>query len=176
MEICTLKSCRVGSRIAAALLSIAVLAGGGGAATAEDLSGPAVTMDGDTIEMDGERVRLHGIDAPEKNQTCLAGGLPWACGRGAQMFLAAATERRTVHCLGSKRDRYGRLIAVCFVDGRDINAEMVRQGWAVAYRQYAKDYVGEEGEAQSARRGLWQGEFVPPSEWRRGHREIASGQ
>jgi len=81
-----------------------------------------------------------------------------------------------VHCLGSKRDRYGRLIAVCFVDGRDINAEMVRQGWAVAYRQYAKDYVGEESEAQSARRGLWQGEFVPPSEWRRGHREIASGQ
>jgi hypothetical protein len=49
METCTLKSCRVGSRIAAAVLSIAVLAGSGGAAMAEDLTGPAVTMDGDTI-------------------------------------------------------------------------------------------------------------------------------
>lgn len=44
---------------------------------------------------------------------------------------------------------------------------MVRQGWALAYRRYSKDYVGDENEAQAARRGMWAGEFEKPWEWRR---------
>lgn len=172
----TYKSCRMGRHIAAIVMTFAVAAGGAGLAVADDLIGPAETIDGDTIVMNGEHIRLYGIDAPEKTQTCLANGLPWACGRGSRLFLLAATEGREVRCIGSKRDRYGRLIAKCFVDGRDINAEMVREGWAIAYRRYAKDYVDEEAEAQSARRGMWQGEFVSPSDWRHGRRDLASGQ
>ncbi len=172
MDIFPQKSWELFSQIALAVLTITLTAPG--AAIAEDLVGTVVALDGDTIELNGDRIRLHGIDAPEKSQTCLVGALPWACGRGAQMFVAAATGGRTVHCRGSKRDRYGRLLAVCYVEGRDINAEIVRQGWAVAYRRYAMDYVGEEQEAQTARRGLWQGEFVLPSEWRLGHRETAA--
>lgn len=168
---------RVGLGIAGAiLLSLLTASKLVAPAAAMDLIGTAVTIDGDTIEMDGERIRLHGIDAPERRQTCFANGLPWACGRGASQFLAGAMTGHEVRCHGSKRDRYGRLIAVCFVDGRDINAEMVRQGWAVAYRRYAKDYVGEEGEARTERRGIWQGQFIAPSDWRRGLREVASGQ
>lgn len=63
--------------------------------------------------------------------------------------------------------RNKRLIAVCFVGNQDINAEMVRQGWALAYQRYSMDYVDYEKTAKVARKGLWQGQFVPPWEWRR---------
>ena len=58
----------------------------------------------------------------------------------------------------------------CRVDGADVNARMVEQGWAVAYRKYSTDYVSHETAAKAARRGLWRGDFVEPSRWRRGER------
>ncbi len=39
-----------------------------------DITGPATVIDGDTIKFHGEHIRLHGIDAPESAQTCLADG------------------------------------------------------------------------------------------------------
>ena len=56
-----------------------------------------------------------------------------------------------------------------------MNAWMVEQGWAVAYRKYSRDYVSQEATAKAARRGLWRGEFVQPSRWRRGERLEAAG-
>ena len=40
-----------------------------------DITGPARVIDGDTIDIAGERIRLHGIDAPESAQTCVADGV-----------------------------------------------------------------------------------------------------
>ena len=71
-----------------------------------------------------------------------------------------------ITCKGDERDRYGRLIAVCYAGPYDLNANMVRQGWALAYRRYSMDYVDDENAAKVARKGLWRGEFVPPWEWR----------
>ena len=48
----------------------------------------------------------------------------------------------------------------------NIAAKMVRQGWALAYRRYSMDYVGEEKTAKVARKGLWRGKFIVPWEWR----------
>jgi endonuclease YncB( thermonuclease family) len=44
---------------------------------------------------------------------------------------------------------------------------MVSNGWALAYRQYSKDYMDEETATTAAKQGLWTGEFVAPWEWRR---------
>ena len=44
------------------------------------------------------------------------------------------------------------------------------QGWALAYRKYSMDYVGDEDAARAAGKGLWRGKFIPPWEWRRGKR------
>ncbi len=69
------------------------------------------------------------------------------------------------------RDRYGRVVAVCEANGRDINGELVLQGWALEYRQYSDGrYTDEEAEARRAKRGLFAGTFVEPWEWRRGKR------
>ena len=135
-----------------------------------DLSGPARVIDGDTINVGAVRVRLHGIDAPESEQSCLAGGKRWPCGQRATRALAGEIGGRAVACRERDRDRYGRIVAVCRHGGRDVNAWLVDQGWALAYRRYSRAYVDEESSARAARRGIWDGEFVAPWDWRRGER------
>lgn len=132
-----------------------------------DVSGRASVVDGDTIEVAGERVRLHGIDAPESRQLCSVGGSDWRCGESAALALADEADGRTVVCKGDQRDRYGRIIAVCFAGQTDLNAMMVREGLALAYRQYSKDYVGEEEAARVASMGVWRSSFIEPWKWRR---------
>jgi endonuclease YncB( thermonuclease family) len=132
--------------------------------------GPARVIDGDTLDIAGERMRLHGIDAPEKDQTCTMDGQVWECGIAAWGYLVELLADQIVTCDPRDIDRYGRTVAVCFADGQDINAAMVAEGWALAYQDYSLDYVPHEDAAKAYALGLWQGEFVPPWDWRRGSR------
>ena len=134
------------------------------------VAGFARVIDGDTLEVGGVRIRLHGIDAPESGQSCRAGGNRWSCGRDAARALAGRIGGRSIACEERDRDRYGRVVAVCRASGMDLNAWMVAEGWAFAYRRYSNAYVGEESAARAARRGVWRGEVVPPWEWRKGKR------
>ena len=135
-----------------------------------DVSGRARVIDGDTIEVDGTRIRLFGIDAPERGQSCQAEGELWICGRLARLMLEDRISGRSVVCEERDQDRYGRIVAVCRAGGEDLNAWMVSEGWALAYRRYAQDYVDEEADAKASRLGVWRGDFVPPWDWRRGKR------
>ena len=63
--------------------------------------------------------------------------------------LTRIVEFHWVRCEGKRRDKYRRLIAKCFVGPYDIEAKMVSQGWALAYRYYSMDYVEEEAEAKN---------------------------
>jgi len=140
-------------------------------ATANELNGVASVIDGDTVEIRGTRIRLHGIDAPESRQLCTRpSGQSWRCGQQAALALSDRIGRRSVICVARDTDRYGRTIAVCSQDGIDLNAWMVAEGWAVAYRQYSRDYVLADTEARSAGRNIWSGTFVMPWDWRRGAR------
>jgi endonuclease YncB( thermonuclease family) len=127
-----------------------------------DLTGTAAVVDGDTIEIDGRRVRLEGIDAPESGQSCArADGRSWNCGAASADALAKLVAKRRVACADHGADKYGRMLGVCFVDGVDINAQMVRTGMAWAFVKYSKSYVTEEAEARSQQAGIWQGEAQP---------------
>ena len=69
------------------------------------------------------------------------------------------------------KDRYGRTVAVCRVNGLELGAEMVARGWAVDYEAYSHGYYrAEESAARTARLGIWSGQFELPAEWRRRHR------
>jgi endonuclease YncB( thermonuclease family) len=137
-------------------------------AYADDLVGKPRIVDGDTIEIGGTKIRLHGIDAPEDKQTCKkADGSDYRCGEMATFALAEIIETHWITCKGEITDRYKRRIAVCFAGPYDINAEMVRRGWALAYRRYSQDYAGEEADASKNKAGMWQGTFTDPWEWRR---------
>lgn len=139
------------------------------------IEGRASVIDGDTVEIHGTRIRLHGIDAPESRQLCTTPqGEEWRCGQRAALALADRIDGATLRCEPRTTDRYKRLIAVCHARGEDINQWMVAQGWALAYRQYSKDYVPTEALARSARLNIWSGEFQAPWNWRKERRKPRS--
>lgn len=141
----------------------------GGSAPA-DIVGKAWVIDGDTIDVAGRRIRLIGIDAPESAQSCTDSlKRSWSCGRAATRALVDLVAGRELACASSGLDRYRRVLAVCRLpDGSDVNAWLVRQGWALAYG-YTTPYVSEEAEARAQRRGIWTGTFIAPWEWRHHH-------
>ncbi len=93
-------------------------------------------------------------------------GEAWPCGRYAAAVLVAEVEQGDVLCAGRVRDRYRRLVAVCWAGGVDLGRWLVAEGWALAYRRYALDYVPDEMMAQAHQRGLWAERFELPWVWR----------
>lgn len=105
-------------------------------------TGPAQVIDGDGLFVDAREIRLFGIDAPEWNQRCHDGQ---PCGGLAKAYLESLVAGKTIACQGIEwiRGRRGRrLLARCFVEGRDLSAEMVRAGWARPYLKYSREYEG----------------------------------
>jgi len=127
-------------------------------------------IDGDTIVVDGEHMRLFGIDAPEKRQACTFVGQPKRCGLMATEVLRGFIGSAAVSCERRSRDRYGRTVAICSVAGRDLGRDMVYSGWAIASIRYSNMYIDVENEARGSRRGLWDGQFEKPEQWRAAQR------
>ncbi|PSC67667.1 nuclease [Micractinium conductrix] len=154
--------------LAALLLTLAPPAVG----AKELVQGYPRVVDGDTLDFSGTRVRLFGIDAPETKQSCTAKGGEYLCGERSKQALAAKIGKSKVECEQKNRDMYGRIVGVCLLPGglgrqpEDLNAWLVEQGLAVAYRQYSKAYVPLEEAAREARRGIWSGSFELPQKWR----------
>jgi len=130
----------------------------------------AVT-DGDTIKVmhDGalEKIRLNRIDCPEKSQ-------PF--GQRAKNFTSDACFGRIVEIQEHGTDRYHRTIGeVILPDGRDLNAELVRAGYAWWYRRYAPTDLQLsllEQQARAQRSGLW-ADTNPIAPWDYRHPSIA---
>ena len=133
--------------------------------------GKAEVIDGDTLRIKGVKIRLHGIDAFELGQICTTtDGVPWGCGIAAKVRLAEMIRSDDVTCFGAqdKPDRYGRMIAVCHVWRRvNLNAAIVRTGYALAYRSFSTNFVGSESIARRERNGAWAGSFTKPWVWRK---------
>ena len=146
-----------------AVFWLAVLVLWAGVAAAEEFAGRVVGItDGDTIKVlrDGraETVRLQGVDAPEKRQ---------AYGERARRFVADLSFDRTVVVRPTGRDRNGRLLGeVVLPDGRSLNQELVRAGYAWWFRRYSRDVrlARLEEEARQGRRGLW-ADHAPEPPW-----------
>lgn len=67
-------------------------------AQAQMLLGNPRVVDGDTLAFNGSYVRLHGIDAVERDQECIRGGERWRCGEEAGAVLSELVARGTVNC------------------------------------------------------------------------------
>ena len=129
-------------------------------------------IDGDTIRVVRQgvirRVRLWGIDAPEVHQ-------PY--GPSAKRFTRRLAGGKLVSLQIRDIDRFGRLVAeVILADGRNLNQEIVRAGFAWRYQYYARreqTLQSLETEARAARRGLWAARKpMPPWEFRKRARGI----
>ena len=140
------------------------------------ISGIAKVTDGDTIRIEGKKIRFFGIDAPEKKQQCKK---PWLtisfisfnknypCGQISTDKLKKKINNKLLICKWSNKDRYKRYIAECFQDKTNVNAWMVRNGYAVAYRKYSKKFVSQEILAKREKLGLWSGTFMMPWDYRK---------
>ncbi len=110
------------------------------------LKGPAYVIDGDSIVIAKTQIRLFGIDAPELNH-------PF--GQKAKWALVALTKGQTVHAEIRATDVHGRTVAFCSLpDGRDLSAEMVRQGLAIDWAKFSGG-VYRAMETADARKKLW---------------------
>lgn len=76
-------------------------------AQAQDLVGRASVVDRDTLEIGGKRFRLYEVDAPESGQVCK---------RPAELI-----GQRTVACVQTDTNYYGRVGAVCLLDALVLN-------------------------------------------------------
>lgn len=145
------------------LASAALLASGPRPASAE-----LRILDGDTLAIDGQRIRLFGIDAPEDGQRCTgANGRPYDCADAATRELRRLAAAGRIRCDARGQDRYHRQIAICYMNGTDVGQQMVRRGWALAYRRYSTRYVADELHAEKNKLGMWAGSFTAPWDWRR---------
>jgi endonuclease YncB( thermonuclease family) len=129
------------------------------------IEGRAQVIDGDTLRVGGLDIRLRGLDAPERRQSCLVDRRSYACGETARDALRNRIGAVSIQCRISGRDRYQRALARCSAGGQDLGAWLVREGLAVAYG----DYEREEASARARGAGLWAGSFERPSEWRQRH-------
>lgn len=143
-------------------------------AAAQPIEGRATVIDGDTIEISGQRIRFNGIDAPESAQYCEdAKGFEYPCGRIAanalDEFLAAS---RPARCEFVSWDQYGRYVGDCArADGASVQAWLVVNGHALDWPRYSGGaYAAQQAAAQQARRGIWDGTFQAPWEWRAARR------
>jgi micrococcal nuclease len=125
--------------------------------------------DGDTIHVTTpERtkltVRLYGMDAPETpkiNQRTghiNKPGQPY--GDESWKALEAKIMGKPIRLDIIDIDRYKRMVGVIWIGNRNINLEMVQEGYAEAYLEYLKEpyraqFIRAEKEARSARRGIW---------------------
>ncbi len=124
--------------------------------------------DGDTVtclDPAGRRhkIRLVGIDAPEHGQPS---------GDASRSALAAKLAGHGIRVDGEAYDQHGRLLGRLFVADRDINRELVAEGWAWAFGGFspAEDLVAAEAAARRDKRGLWADPRpMSPAEWRRLH-------
>jgi micrococcal nuclease len=111
--------------------------------------------DGDTITVmhdgKGEKIRLYGVDCPEKRQDY---------GSKAKQFASDMVFGRSVDVKKMDTDRYGRTVAVVTIDGKVLNAELLKSGMAWIYVQCCKQPFCDQWKqyqerAKSEKVGLW---------------------
>lgn len=86
-------------------------------------------IDGDTIEIQATmRVRLDFIDAPETRGPEREQGLK------VKQWLTERLSEKTVELDIKKSDMYDRFLAVVYIDGENINGEMVKKGLVEIYQ------------------------------------------
>lgn len=128
-------------------------------------------IDGDSFKDGDTEFRIYGIDAPEYRQFCKdANGKNWSCGKSARSGLETVLRNGRFSCEVRARDKYGRTIVSCISGEDDLGARLVADGLAMSSDHFDHVIYGaEESTAEKAKRGIWQGTFEKPSNWRAAH-------
>jgi micrococcal nuclease len=133
---------------------------------AEEFMGEVVSVsDGDTIKVLKDKkqikIRLFEIDAPEMKQSF---------GKKSKAKLSDLIFKKTVKVVFNEKDKFGRTLGIVFLDGLNINEEMIRSGYAWVYKRYSnkKNLRDLQEDAKKNKLGLWtENNPTPPWEFRK---------
>lgn len=144
-----------------------------------EIAGTPKIIDGDTLHINEHKIRFEGIDAPEIKQQCKKDYLKvssiigftlrknYYCGITSKKKLEEKIKNSNIKCISFSKDRYKRHLATCYKNKINLNKWMVRNGYAVAYKRYSKQYLNDEKYAKENELGIWKGSFLRPEKWRK---------
>ena len=133
----------------------------------------------DGVDAGGERAIGRILDSYNRsnamNLVALTGLLDWlrsgaASGQAVADALTGWIAGNPLSCKTHGRDARSRVLATCTVRGENLQSWLVSQGYVLAHRQSSTAYAAAEDKAREEKIGIWAGEFVPPSDWRKGLR------
>ena len=125
-------------------------------AVAQDFSGVPSVVDGNTIIINNQRIRLHGIKAPDAGQTCRLNDKFWLCGWEAANALANIVGPHWVTCRKHRLTDLSYIEAICVAgEVLNLNAWMVRNGWAATQNRTNPELIQLETLARQERIGIW---------------------
>jgi endonuclease YncB( thermonuclease family) len=107
----------------------------------EVLAGQASVIDGDTLRVAGQKVRLQGLAAPEISE---------AGGHKATAALIQIVKGQRVSCELDGTKSHDRVVGICYVEGRDVAAELVKHGLARVQRRPIQGVRNAEWPATSS--------------------------
>ncbi len=136
--------------------------------------------DGDTLKAENQgfkiTVRLVGIDAPETSKKKNQPGQPFS--KRAKLHLTKMVLDKIVEIDGYGLDRYSRMLGVVYVDDKNVNLELVKEGLAEVYRGRPpkgfdnEPYYKVETAAREAKLNMWSlgDKYISPKKWRKMHK------
>jgi len=137
--------------------------------------------DGDTVKAESQgyeiTIRLVGIDAPETSKKKNEPGQPFS--QRARTLLQMLVQNKTVEIESYGLDRYSRVLGVLYVDGKNVNLVMVKEGLAEVYKGKPapgfdnRPYWEAEREARKNMHGMWSlgDKCISPRKWRKQQKE-----
>lgn len=145
----------------------------------KEISGIPKIVDGDTLHIKNYKIRFESIDAPEIKQKCKKDYFKisyiigftlkknYSCGIISKKNLEKKVKNSEIKCILSSKDKYKRYLGTCYKGSLNLNKWMVRNGFAVAYKRYSKQYLNDENFAKVNKLGMWKGTFLRPEKWRK---------
>src|SRR5262249_14547302 len=130
------------------------------------ISGQPTIVSSSSLTVNGKRIVFFGVDPLMPKNPCNIGPRVWDCGTAAFRTLMNLVGREPVMCEPQVLDMFSRVFAKCTVNGQDIAMALVEAGMAVAFPAENKAYAeaGQKGKAE--KKGMWQGTFMTPSDFR----------
>jgi endonuclease YncB( thermonuclease family) len=124
-------------------------------ASTSDLSSYAFVNDDGSLRINGHDVRLDGIIIPPTDQACQSNIRPIRCAPQAALALSFKIGVNFIHCDIKERQPNGDVTAHCTVNGEDLAAWLIQQGWAAAAPNAPPEYVVLEKIARQRGFGVW---------------------
>jgi endonuclease YncB( thermonuclease family) len=114
--------------------------------------------------------RLDSSTLPPAEASCVDKGESWDCGAAAWDIMDQYLDDPSIECrplIAIQSTATDFIPVECYGSGKNLNAWLIRSGWALADQKENALFEEEETLAQEEQLGIWRGGFEPPSDWRR---------